>query len=1155
MQKKAICYRGAYAMIRRHRGIAKTMLVMKLTVFFFIVGLLSVQGKGISQTITLEGKDMPLTTVFAEIKKQTGYSVLANYELLKTTKPVTISVKDVPVGKFLELVLKDQPIKYSIVNKTISINKKSGRTQTPAFEEEELAPPINGRVTDSTGKPLEGISIVVKGTNRGTTTDETGRYALNVENRDVLIFSMTGFESHEATVNGRTSINVVLKQQNTMMDQLVVIGYGTVNKRDVTGSVGQVKMEEMQKAPVVSFEEALAGRVAGVKVSSADGQPGADINVVIRGTNSVTQDNSPLYIVDGFPMENPDNYAINPAEIESIEVLKDASSTAIYGARGANGVVLITTKKGKVGEPVINYNTYYGFLENKRKMELMDPYEFVKYQMERDSANAADTYLTNGKTLEDFRNVQGADLQDRIFRKSPFQNHFLSISGGKGGTRYSLSGSILHQDGVIKNSGYDRYQGRMNIDQTVNSTLKIGINANYTVTNRFGTVPSEQNTGFFYGNLMYSVWAYRPASGNVQVDPVDNPDDDFLNLMGFDPVKTVENELRENRNNLLTVNAYAEQSIGKYLKLRVTGGLTSTKGRADRFNNSQTRLGSPLTTAGQNNGVNGSVNFNELTSFLNENTLNFQKTFNSDHKIDAVAGFTTQKTTTSTYGAAANHIPNESLGIAGIDEGEPVSINSTSSLYTLASFLGRINYSYRSKYLITASMRADGSSKFSDDNKWGYFPSGAVAWRIDRENFMKSIGAISEAKLRASYGITGNNRVPDFAYLSRIDLPSSLGYSYENLPVVAAVLSELGNVNLKWESTKQLNIGLDLGFFNQRVLFTADVYRKTTSDLLLNARLPISMGFTEAVKNIGKVQNEGLEITLNTTNVKSSDFTWNSNFNISFNRNKVLALAENQTELFSLANWNIDVRSVPPYIAEVGFPVARFWGYVWEGNYQYEDFDKTADGFVLKEGIATYGSNRALTQPGDIRYKDMNGDGKVNTEDRTVIGNPNPRFTGGFSNDFTYKNFDLNVFLEFSQGNDVLNANRIIFEGGGRVNQNMYATYLNRWTPENQNDLYYRTNGRGPADFGYSTRVIEDGSYLRLKTVSLGYNISPKVLRKIKLSTCRLYVSAQNLYTWTKYTGFDPEVSAYGNSALMPGFDYSVYPRSRTITFGANISF
>ncbi|MGN6418273.1 MAG: SusC/RagA family TonB-linked outer membrane protein [Pseudobacter sp.] len=1121
---------------------------MKLTALLLLICTLHVSATGFSQGVfTLNMKNAGVEDVLKQLQKESSYRFFYNSGQVRALDRVSISVENETLVNILDRIL-NKRLSYQILEDNIVIispPKNNVSDQT-----------IEGVVTDDKGMPLTGVSVQVKGTKRGVTTDAKGLFSIKAEPGEILLVSFVGYEAQEITVSKQSSIQVKLKSSSSELEQLVVIGYGAVRKRDVTGSVGQVKVQELQKAPVISFEEALAGRMAGVKVTSADGQPGAAINVVIRGTNSVTQDNSPLYVIDGFPMENPDNYTLNPAEIESIEVLKDASSTAIYGARGANGVVIITTKKGKIGEPVVNYNPYFGFMQNKRKMKLMNAYEFVQYQMERDSTNAANIYLINGKTLEDFRNEPSIDLQDDIFRTSPFQNHFLSVSGGKGGTRYAVSGSILNQDGVIKNSGYDRYQGRVNLDQTVSNKLKIGINSNYSVTNRFGTVPSEQTTGFFYGNLLYSVWGYRPATGRSINEPVDNQDDDFLSLQGFNPVQTVENELRVNRTDLLTVNAYGEYTLTKNLKLRVSGGLTRSKIKRESFNNSKTRLGSPLTTSGQNNGINGSVIYNELNSLLNENTLSYNKTFNRTHTLDVVGGFTAQKTTTSSYGAAANHIPNESLGIGGIDEGQPVDVNSSASVYTLASFLGRVNYSYRSKYLLTASIRADGSSKFSEENKWGYFPSAALAWRIDREAFMQPLDFVSDAKVRVSYGVTGNNRVPDFAYLSRIDLPSNIGYSYNNLPVNAAILSELGNVNLKWESTRQVNLGLDLGLFNDRISFVADVYRKVTSDLLLNAKTPNSIGFTDAVKNIGKVENKGLELTLNTINIKKQDFTWNSNFNISFNRNKVLALAENQSTLYTLANWNIDLRTVPLYIAEVGQPVARFYGYEWEGNYQLSDFDETAPGvYTLKSKVASYNKDRSLTKPGDIKYKDRTGDGIVNAEDRTIIGNPNPKFTGGFSNDLTWKNFDLNVFVEFSYGNDVMNANRIIFEGGGRVNQNMYASYLERWTPENQSNKYYRTNGRGPVDFQYSTRVVEDASYARIKTVALGYTIPARVTSRAKIRSVRVYVSGQNLYTFTNYSGFDPEVSAYGNSALMPGFDYSVYPRSRTVIIGANISF
>ena len=1017
---------------------------------------------------------------------------------------------------------------------------------------------ITGHVISSEDQTrLPGVGVRLKGSATGAQTNINGEYSIKVPaSNSVLVFTYMGFITQEKEVSSSRVINVSLQPQSTGLNEVVVIGYGQSSRKDLTGSVGSVKMADIGKAPVRSFEEALGGRVAGVMVGSEDGQPGANANIVIRGNNSLTQDNSPLYVIDGFPMESPDNNVLNPVEIESIEVLKDASSTAIYGARGANGVIVITTKKGKEGTPVISYNGFYGFSQNNRKMDLMNGYEYIRYQFERDSNNVKATYYTNGRTLEDFRNAQSIDLQDSLFGNNPFHNHTISLNGGTKSTRYSISGSALNQDGIMVNSGYDRYQGRLNLDQTVNKNFKVGINTNYSNLRQYGTSPSLGGNGFYYGNLLYSVWAFRPVSGRIleaDQDP-ESDDEEFLVLQGFNPMKTARNELRQRISDVFITNAYAEYTFAKDFKLRVTGGLTKTKGRNETFDNSLTPRGSPLTKSGQDFGVSGSVIYQELNSWLNENTLSYNKRINANNQLNALIGFTMQSSKRASYGSAANHLPNEDLGLSGLDEGQPVSITSTSSIYTLASFLGRVNYTYRSKYLFTASMRTDGSSKFSPQNRWSYFPSGAVAWRLSDESFMKPFTFVSNAKLRLSYGATGNNRVDDFAYLSRITLPSSTGYSYNNKPGKAAGLTELGNVDLRWETTRQTDLGFDLGLFGQRISLETDLYRKVTSDLLLDAAVPGSIGFTTAIKNIGKVQNEGIEFTLNTVNLKNKSFSWTSNFNISFNKNKVLALSDGETSRLTTASWNTATTNIPLYIAEVGHPIARFYGFEWDGNYQYEDFDETAPGvYTLKSGIPAYTQTRAI-QPGDIKYKDVNGDGQVNGDDVTIIGDPNPDYFGGFSNNISYKNFDLNVFFQYSVGNDLINANRIIFEGGGQVNQNMYASYENRWSPGNQNNDYFRTGGGGPATFTYSTRVIEDGSYLKLKTVQLGYNLPSKLSSRMMLKSARVYLSGQNLFTWTNYQGFDPEVSKFGSSALRPGFDYSVYPNSRTITFGLNVS-
>ena len=1127
---------------------------MRLASIFIITVLTHLSLRSYSQLVTLNQKKATLEKLFKLIEKQTDYNFLYDKQDIAKAEMVTIHVNNVSVEKALDICFKDQSLTYKVFQQTIVVKRKE--ENKGASNEIKK---IQGVVRDEKGEPLLGVNIRLKGSTLGTSTNLDGEYAIDLADTSaILVFTYVGFKSQEKYVSSSQVLNVTLQTQSSDLNEIVVIGYGQSSRKDLTGAIGSVKIGDLRKAPVRSFEEAMGGRVAGVVASSDDGQPGASVSVVIRGNNSLTQDNSPLYVIDGFPVENPDNNVLNPAEIESIEVLKDASSTAIYGARGANGVIVITTKKGKEGSPVISYNGFYGFSQNNRKMDLMNGYEYIRYQFERDSNNVKNNYFTNGRTLEDFRNAQSIDLQDSLFGNNPFHNHTISLNGGTKSTRYSISGSALNQDGIMVNSGYDRYQGRLNLDQTVNKNFKVGINTNYSNLRQYGTSPSLGGNGFYYGNLLYSVWAFRPVSGRIlepdQGSGQDFDDEEFLVLQGFNPIKTARHALRQRISDVFSTNAYAEYTFAKDFKLRITGGLTRTKGRNETFDNSQTPRGSPLTKSGQDFGVSGSVIYQELNSWLNENTLSYNKNIDDANQLNALVGFTMQSSKRASYGSAANHLPNEALGLSGLDEGQPVSITSTSSIYTLASFLGRVNYTYRSRYIFTASLRTDGSSKFSPQNRWSYFPSGAIAWRLSDESFMEALKFVSNAKLRLSHGATGNNRIDDFAYLSRITLPASTGYSYNNKPVKAAGLTELGNVDLKWETTRQTDLGFDLGLFGQRISLETDLYKKVTSDLLLDAAVPGSIGFTTAIKNIGKVQNQGIELTLNTVNFKNKSLLWTSNFNISFNKNKVLALSDGETSRLTTASWNTTTTNIPLYIAQIGHPIASFYGYEWDGNYQYEDFDETSTGsYTLKSGVPAYSQPRGI-QPGDIKYKDINGDGRINGDDATIIGDPNPDFFGGFSNNISYKNFDLNVFFQYSVGNDLINANRIIFEGGGQLNQNMFASYESRWTPTNQNNEYFRTGGAGPDTFTYSTRVIEDGSYLKLKTVQLGYNLPSKLSSRMRLKSARVYLSGQNLFTWTHYQGFDPEVSKFGSSALRPGFDYSVYPYARTITFGLSVS-
>lgn len=1014
---------------------------------------------------------------------------------------------------------------------------------------------VIGTVRDKGNEGLPGVSIRVKGTTIAANSDGEGRFSIIVPNdQAVLVFNLLGYNAKEIKIEGKTIINVNL-EEGVFNLQEVVIGYGTVARKDLVGSVGSANVADMNKAPVRSFEEALAGRIAGVQVTSIDGQPGSNINIVIRGANSITGTNAPLYVIDGFPIEDPNNNTINPNDIESIETLKDAAATAIYGARGSNGVIIVTTKSGKEGTAVIAYDGNYGTQKVIQRMEVFDAYEFVKYQFERSPTLAPDLYINPERpNIEAYRNVESVNWQDRMFREAPQQSHSLSINGGTKGTRYAFSGNYLDQQGVLVTSGYKRYQGRIRLTQKVTDNFTISGNVNYSYNKQFGSTPIPGAGSFLSEALMYSVWGYRPVNGNPGVDVGEENIDLSVSLINdkrFNPLKNYENMLRDRLGNSLTVNGFGEYRLNDF-KFKILGGFTRDMLRLNSFDGSNTRAGSPLTPEGASRGVSGSVSFGEVNNYVNENTVTYDKKFGQYHELNVLGGFTLQGRTSNGFGATAIQVPREQLGVSGLDEGGPNSISSRSTENTLASFLGRVQYNYGSKYLATFSMRADGSSKFAPGNRWGYFPAGGVAWRFSKAKFMNSLKFISDAKLKATIGATGNNRVDDFAYLSTLNSANGAIYPFNNQAIRGVIPTALGNEKLKWETTVQTDLGLELAFFNDRVNLSVDVYRKNTKDLLLEAQLPPTLGFNRAFKNIGKVRNEGLEFSFATTNIKSKVFTWTSSFNIAFNRNQVMELTENQQAMVSQVNWDTDYRNIPGYIAKIGDPIGMFYGLVWEGNYQYADFNKLPSGkYLLRPELASNGNDRENIQPGDIKYRDLNGDGIVNTGDYTIIGNPNPDFIGGFSNNFSYKGFDLNVFFQWSYGNDVLNINRLVFEGDGRASQNMFATYAGRWTPENQSNEYYRVGGAGPSS--YSNRVVEDGSFLRLKTISLGYQLPAKWTSALKIKSLRLNASAQNLYTWTKYQGYDPEVSAY-NSALTPGFDWSVYPRARTITFGLNLT-
>ena len=1036
---------------------------------------------------------------------------------------------------------------------------------------------VRGKVIDDTGLEVIGASILVKGTSQGTITDMDGMFSLSVPDKNaVLQVSYIGYQTLEVKVDVTKPMSIVLKEDSEMLEEVVVVGYQEVKKKDLTGSVAKADMDDLLNTPVGSFDQTLGGRVAGVNVTSSEGTPGGTMNIVIRGNNSLTQDNSPLYVIDGFPVEDAALAStINPSDIESLDILKDASATAIYGARGANGVVIITTKKGSIGKPQITYDGSVTMHNASRKIPMMDAYEFVKLQAEmypKQMTSTSGGYLMeyDGKqwTLDDYKNIDQYNWQDEIFRTAFQHNHSLRLTGGTEGIRYNASTSYYDQQGVLLNSGYERFQMRAN---TVikRDKLDISLTTNYSRSIQTGSTPSE-NSYSGMNNLFYSVWGYRPVTfpnrplsslmDNVLDDAVDNSND-----YRFNPILSLKNEYRKNYINNLQINGYVAYDIIKGLKLKISGGYTYDARKQDQFNNSKTRYGGDTST----DKVNAQVVRNERLTWLNENTLTYQTNIKKKHFFNALAGITFQNSDYEYYSFRTTHIPNESLGMAGMYEGQANTTNSYKTSWSMMSYLARLNYNYKSKYYATASFRADGSSKFSKGNRYGYFPSASLAWNFMEEEFMKPLSSVLDAgKLRVSWGLTGNNRIGEYDYyalmqalkakegdyISNGSVPSGV-YPIDGANNTAGTVpTTIENDNLKWETTEQWNVGIDLSFFRERINFTADIYRKVTRDLLLDASVPLSSGFYSATKNIGKVKNDGLELSLSTQNIKTKDFTWTTDFNIAFNKNEVLELAENQTALLTAASFDQNYNSQTSYIAKVGLPMGMMYGYVYEGTYKYDDFNKSGETYTLKNGVPHF-STENNTQPGMPKYKDLNGDGIIDSNDRTIIGRGLPIHTGGFTNNFTYKGFDLSIFFQWSYGNDIMNANRLFFESSNNRSRelNQYASYADRWTPDNpDSDIPAATTSS--SNRVISSRIVEDGSFLRLKTLTLGYTFPKTMIAKAKLSNVRLYLAAQNLWTWTSYSGYDPEVSVR-NNALTPGLDFSSYPRSYSISFGVNLGF
>jgi TonB-linked SusC/RagA family outer membrane protein len=1032
---------------------------------------------------------------------------------------------------------------YLIISKPETV-ASSGNTITAAGAAAADVP-VSGRVTSANGEGLPGVTVLVKGTTIGTTTGADGSFSLSAPEGSTLVFSSVGFGRQEVAVTGATStLAIALKDDQQALNEVVVVGYGTQSRQELTTAITSVNSAAIERQPVAGFDQALQGQAPGVQVSAPSGAPGAGITVRIRGNATIGLNASPLYVIDGIPVlptydqeltvggqrPNPLN-AINPNDIESIDVLKDGAASAIYGVRASNGVVVITTKRGKVGKATVGFSTYFGRQTIRKKLDLLNGKQFAAlYNDEQVNAGLSPAY--NPDTVR-----TNTDWQNEVYRPANIQNYQLNVSGGTDKTRYYLSGGYFKQDGISLNSGFDRFTFKLNLDQQLSSRFRAGSSLNLSRTNNNNSSRSENgagSSGTVLGTLAsIPTMPVRNADGTYAVNPFarnfDNPIGNLLETSNKAVIYQV------------IGNVYAELDILKNLTLRSTAGIDFRSQIENEFITRDYPGTSAPGTAEANKGS-GRTGTNQQVIWLQENTLTYRPNLGDKHNLTLLAGESMQASdrftsSASGKGYAANAVP----FLSGVSVFNKPS--SYEDQWGLLSFFGRATYDYEQRYLASLSLRADGSSRFREGRKFGYFPAASVGWRVSKEAFFPENKVVSDVKLRGSFGGNGNQEFYPYQRFSQYGVV----YSYPGTGAIVApgiTQSAIGNNDLKWETTYQYNAGLDLVLLDNRLTFTADVYRKDTKDLLLLVNIPLSTGAEDLriLQNVGSIRNQGIELGLTTNNVQPlSGFGWTTNLNFTMNRNKVVDLGQAVDSDGKIGDRRLE--SGNGFVL-TGQPLGVFYGYQVQGIFQTQaDVDAAAK------------QSPGKTAPGDIRFRDLNNDGIINDKDRTIIGNPNPKSIAGVTNTFTFKGLELSIFFQGSFGNDIYNQNLETLESM-RDPINQTTRVLNRWTPTNRNTDVPRAIAADPnGNARYSDRFIEDGSYVRLKNLTLAYNLPVSLIKHAALSNLRLYVTGQNLATWTHYSGYDPEVSSDPFTTTGQGRDFGVYPQTRTYTVGLNASF
>lgn len=1116
------------------------------TIFYSIIMASDIRAQGTASvkevSISIRFNNENLINVVNMIESSTGFKFSYNFDDLKSAKPVSGNFVGATLYDVLYSISQQAEVKFRQVDENISISSisKSKQNKTNYIEIIQTRT-ITGRITAmESNEALPGVNVVEMGTSNGTITDVDGRYAISVSEGAVLAFSSVGYNREEISTGNQSVINVVMTPDIQQLQELVVIAYGTQDKKDLTSSISSLKAKDLGALPVASADALLQGKAAGVQVVQNSGQPGGEVFVRIRGTSSLLGESRPLYVIDGVPMTNIDGQPlggggqrfsalsdINPNDIESIEILKDAAAAALYGSRGSNGVILITTKKGSAGEARISFDAYYGLQSVSKTFDLLGGQEYIDLLNEArvNSGNAPFDQLT-------YTGVE-TNWQDEVFRTAPIANYNISLSGGNERLTSYLSLGYFDQSGTLVGQEFTRLNGRFNLDYKAKSWLKIGTNTTFSNSNT-DRVDADLSSYSVFANALF----FNP---NV---PVKNPDGTW----GRDPLQSgeVENpvmiaeELIHNiTNRRLISNVYGEIQFLKNFKLRSTFGIDYMDRREERFIPSYFIKNNPRGSSASSDSF-----FDEMV-WQNENTLYYGKDIEK-HSFGALVGLSFLESKRSFFGISGNTSASDMIYTFAASNINPPNHNISS--WGLMSYFGRFNYNYDGKYLVEVSLRRDGSSRFGANNRWGTFPSIAGGYRISAEPFMQGVAnVISDMKIRVSYGETGNqDGIDDFGSLTQY----SAGPSYNGNPVIYK--SAVGNTDLRWESTAATNFGLDMSFWGNRLDVVADYYIRTTNDLFYSLALPRTTGFTQINRvNLGSLENRGVELTLS-GKILTGDFVWTADFNIAFNQNEITDLYEFNGESDRVIP-PVGYSSVEgPYgLFRIGEPTVNFYGYKYLGIWGDETFTEIPQEWGTR------------VKMGDIVYEDVNENfayGRI--DDHQLIGNALPKNTGGFTNTFAYKGLDLNIIMNWSYGNDIYNMTRAVMESMSRE-RNQFISTASRWSPENPNSdlpraFYGSSSTSGAANTDANSRLVEDGSFLRIRNITLGYSLPTDVINKLGLTNARLYLSGQNLFTFTNYTGLDPEnqnLGAAQGGIPSLGVDFLTQPLPRVYTLGINIGF